>query len=532
MSRRTASATGAGWSAGPAVTRPRLIRRGGVTSASTRETAGSPRRCRAASTGMPSSVGRSERYAATSSASRARRVVQWAGSASQSPATGAVWTATPIAVNSPRLTSSRRRSSSASPGVPWASPSSAARRAAEPRRRSSGGWGSSTVRPASTRRRPGSRSTARSPMRSGRGSGRVSRTVSAPSGRTRTGTAAEPMWATAVRGSSEAGVPPCTRTSQRRQGRKLSGVSRASPRPVDSLSRPRRLTATRAVARTRPVSSPRACSPLTRTGRLERAVTRTSPLRIRPAPRVPVTTSPLPRTVNDRSIHSRTGDSASPSGSRATSRSRAARSSPSPAPVRALTATASTSPRVLARIRSRACAVAGPGSATSHRVTTSSPCRTPRASTAARCSADWGIQPPSAATTNSTAGTGPTPASMVGTNLSCPGTSTNASRAPDGRSVHAKPRSMVRPRRRSSARRSGWVPVSAWISVLLPWSTCPAVAMTRMITAPPRAAPPRGCRCRTPAVRTGGPAATGRAPPARARPVHRCAAVLPGRRGC
>ena len=52
---------------------------------------------------------------------------------------------------------------------------------------------------------------------------------------------------------------------------------------------------------------------------------------------------------------------------------------------------------------------------------TSRPCRTPRASTAARCSADCGIQPPSAATTNMTAGTGPRPASMFGTNRSWPG---------------------------------------------------------------------------------------------------------------
>ncbi len=56
---------------------------------------------------------------------------------------------------------------------------------------------------------------------------------------------------------------------------------------------------------------------------------------------------------------------------------------------------------------------------------------------AARCSADCGIQPPSAATTNSTAGTGPTPASMLGTNLACPGTSTNASCSPDGSVIQA-----------------------------------------------------------------------------------------------
>ena len=102
----------------------------------------------------------------------------------------------------------------------------------------------------------------------------------------------------------------------------------------------------------------------------------------------------------------------------------------------------------------------------------------PRASTAARCSSDWGIQPSSAATVNKTAGTAPTPASMLGTNLSCPGTSTNATCSPLGSVNQAKPRSMVRPRRRSSAQRSGSIPVSARTRVDFPWLTCPAVAMT------------------------------------------------------
>ena len=45
---------------------------------------------------------------------------------------------------------------------------------------------------------------------------------------------------------------------------------------------------------------------------------------------------------------------------------------------------------------------------------------------------------------------------------------------------HAKPRSIVSPRRFSSAKRSGSVPVSARTSVDLPWSTWPAVATTRV----------------------------------------------------
>ena len=111
----------------------------------------------------------------------------------------------------------------------------------------------------------------------------------------------------------------------------------------------------------------------------------------------------------------------------------------------------------------------------------------PSACTAARCSSDCGIQPSSAATVNSTAGTGPTPASMLGTKRSCPGTSTNASRSPDGSVSQQNPRSMVRPRRRSSAHRSGSIPVSARTRVDLPWSTCPAVAITCMVPGSPAA---------------------------------------------
>ena len=54
------------------------------------------------------------------------------------------------------------------------------------------------------------------------------------------------------------------------------------------------------------------------------------------------------------------------------------------------------------------------------------------------------------------------------------------SSAPDGSTVWAKPRSIVRPRRFSSSNRSGSVPVSARTSDDLPWSTWPAVATTVM----------------------------------------------------
>jgi hypothetical protein len=65
-------------------------------------------------------------------------------------------------------------------------------------------------------------------------------------------------------------------------------------------------------------------------------------------------------------------------------------------------------------------------------------------------------------------------------NRAWPGTSTNATVPAAGSSVQAKPSSMVSPRRRSSASRSVSVPVSARTSADFPWSTCPAVATTRI----------------------------------------------------
>jgi hypothetical protein len=231
---------------------------------------------------------------------------------------------------------------------------------------------------------------------------------------------------------------------------------------------PRRLSATRATPLAEVTGSFSDSIPRILAGRMEGVSSSSWPDRTVPAGSVPVTTVPLPRMLNDRSTHSRTGAAASGTGSEATRRASAARSSASPAPVTALTATASTEPRLVRETCSSASRVAGPGSARSQRVTASSPCRMPTASMAARCSADCGIQPPSAATTTSTAGTEPTPASMFGTNRSWPGTSTNATRSPSGSVIQANPRSMVRPRRRSSAHRSGSIPVSARTSADFP----------------------------------------------------------------
>jgi len=244
--------------------------------------------------------------------------------------------------------------------------------------------------------------------------------------------------------------------------------TRAMPRASPSAGMPRRLSATRATPLTEAADSFSDSMPRILAGRMDGVSSSSWPDRTVPAGSVPVTTVPLPRMLNARSTHSRTGAVASGTGKQAARRASAARSSGSPAPVTALTATASTEPRLVRETCSSAWRVAGPGSARSQRVTASRPWRMPTASMAARCSADCGIQPPSAATTISTAGTGPTPASMFGTNRSWPGTSTNATRSPSGSVIQANPRSMVRPRRRSSAHRSGSIPVSARTSADFP----------------------------------------------------------------
>jgi hypothetical protein len=271
---------------------------------------------------------------------------------------------------------------------------------------------------------PGSRTSRRSPTCSGNGSRSVSRAIavppesgSGPSNRSRARIRAEPM-CTVISGGSRSPGGTASLTSASLVIVQRPASTRAMPRAGTSAGTPRRLSATRATPLTEAAGSFSDSRPRILAGRMDGVSSTSWPDRMVPAGSVPVTTVPLPRMLNDRSTQSRTGAAASGTGKEATRRTSAARSSGSPAPVTALTATDSTRPRLVAAIWSAACRVAGPGSARSLRVTTSRPCRMPTASMAARCSADCGIQPPSAATTTSTAGTGPTPASMFGTNRS------------------------------------------------------------------------------------------------------------------
>jgi hypothetical protein len=461
---------------------------GGRASASTNVRSGSRRAARAASGGRPAASGSRRACAATSSASWRRSSPQRAGSASQplavtggrlctSPGTspGTSPAVTPMAATALARSSPWRRSRSAAVGRSGQAASSRPAAAAAPRRTSSGGATSSTVAPRMvTPALPGSRSSSRSPTCIGSGSRSVSRATpvsSEPRGRSRAKVRAEPMWTVMScgrrsAGDSHDGSDSLTSISLVSVQRPAS--TRAMPRAGTSAAIPRRLSATRATPLAEGTGSASDSMPRILAGRRDGVSSSSCPDRMVPAGSVPVTTVPLPRILNDRSTHSRTGAAGSGTGSEATRRASAARSSGSPAPVTALTATASTEPRLDRARCSAACRVAGPGSARSQRVTASRPCRMPIASMAARCSADCGIQPPSAATTTSTAGTAPTPASMFGTNRSWPGTSTNANRSPSGNVIQANPRSMVSPRRRSSAHRSGSIPVSALTSADFP----------------------------------------------------------------
>ena len=113
-------------------------------------------------------------------------------------------------------------------------------------------------------------------------------------------------------------------------------------------------------------------------------------------------------------------------------------------------------------------------------VSATTPRRTRSKSRIARCSRVCGITASSAATTSIARSIPPTPASMFLMKSSCPGTSTMLTSSPLGSVIHAKPKSIVIWRAFSSFSRSGSMPVRACTSVDLPWSTCPAVPMTRI----------------------------------------------------
>src|SRR5215204_5303510 len=178
-------------------------------------------------------------------------------------------------------------------------------------------------------------------------------------------------------------------------------------------------------------------------GRWPEAVWRTSPGRISPLHNVPVTTTPIPLRTNARSTGKRANPADLPSGESAARASSSSKSFSTPSPVAPLTRNTS------------------------------------------RCSLVWGITPSSAATTSKKASTPVAPETMFLTKRSWPGTSTRLARLPLGRSNSAYPGTMEMPLRCSSSRRSVSVPVMYLTSVVLPWSTCPAVPIVRDILCSP-----------------------------------------------
>ena len=317
------------------------------------------------------------------------------------------------------MATSRRCTSAARSGSPGERASASARRRAAPRRRSDGGAGSSTVTPQS-RRSPGSRSSARSPTRSGSGRSRVSRTRSSASGRQCAATAVAPTWSSGRSGGGagpgaaepdvhDVGVVPGARGDQR--GRRARGRTRSSPT---------RFSATRATPCAASTVRPSDCTPRTRTGRRRAQLVaagdgaggqRAGDDRAGPADReAPVDPEPY------------VGAGVGPGAARPASWPARSRSSSRPAPVRPLTGDdGRRRPATSGQLVAPGATASGPG----RRGRTGSPpprrAATPSASRAARCSAACGIHGSSAATTNSTAGTGPIPASIVETNRSCPG---------------------------------------------------------------------------------------------------------------
>ena len=248
----------------------------------------------------------------------------------------------------------------------------------------------------------------------------------------------------------------------------------ASPRVRSRCSTPARLSATRLPGPIAPTGSPSVWIWRTRTSCPPGATTRRSPVATAPSVNVPVTTVPLPLAANTRSIHSRARPRSTAAGVvRASSPSAAARAS-TPLPVGVATGTigapARNVPATRSATSSAASSTSSGSSSTSTFVRATTPWRTPTSSRIRRCSSLCGFHPSVAATTNRQASTPPTPASMLRRNRTWPGTSTKLTGSPSS-TAWAKPRSIVRPRRCSSAKRSGSVPVSASTSDDLPWST-------------------------------------------------------------
>ena len=240
---------------------------------------------------------------------------------------------------------------------------------------------------------------------------------------------------------------------------------------MSSRSAPLRATAVLAPGADRASDAPCDSIDRTRASRPDGRSLTASPTATDPEIAVPVTTVPVPATVNTRSTGRRNRSLASrPPRARATS-ARRARSSSMPRPVLAdvtIGAPNGTLDCASHSVTSACTRSSHSGSAASALVSTAMPSGTRNCSSTSRCSRVCGMIPSSAATTSIATSMPDAPATMVRTRSSCPGTSTMPARIPGASSSGAKLRSIVMPRRRSSASRSIDRPVSAVTSADFP----------------------------------------------------------------
>ena len=328
----------------------------------------------------------------------------------------------------------------------------------------------------------GDRSTKRSPPRASTGSSRTMRTVrvlppaiGAPAATTRAPTSAVARWnRTFVRGRSTGAWGSSVTSARSTVAACHSGlVMSVALRSTASRSTPTSATAARSPATMRSTDSPCLCNPRTRAvapSGMIRTVASTDRV---PDHTVPVTTVPVPRTVNARSTGKRKSEPSCRAGRPLwLARSLIAlRNASTPRSVTTDVGTMAARAKAVAASSSRTSSVTSSSHSASTRslfvsATTAPP--TCRSSRIARCSRVWGIGPSSAAMTRSATSIPVAPASIVRTNASCPGTSTTPIMRPSSSRSGANPRSMVIPRRFSSGSRSVSTPVSARTSAVLP----------------------------------------------------------------
>jgi hypothetical protein len=210
--------------------------------------------------------------------------------------------------------------------------------------------------------------------------------------------------------------------------RSAPAAQTTSPRSTSRQPMPLRLSATRWPASARSSAWSWTWTERTRTSRPAGRIRTRSPAATSPDQSVPVTTVPMPRSVNERSTCMRAGPPArARGGASSATRSSASSSFAIPSPRGADTGTQS-----ISGASSATSPAARAGSARSALVMAATPLFTPSCRSTARCSRVWGMTPSSAATQSRNRSTPEAPATIVRTNRSWPGTSTSETCLPLG----------------------------------------------------------------------------------------------------